>query len=142
MRQYLDTDLMYNQSGEVFWIDEKGQSIQLIYKGYDNSCDSLRYGFHPSQGDKRSFRLKRSVEPIIFNRVGRESKKFQRIYKQRTAVERVNGRLDRDFRLENHTIRGLKKMSLAVSMRFLVMVGFALSKLKLGQRKHLASWVV
>ncbi|MBF0843525.1 transposase [Streptococcus danieliae] len=142
MRQYLDTDLMYNQSGEVFWIDEKGQSIRLIYKGYDKSCDSLRYGFHPSQGDERIFRLKRSVEPIIFNKVGRESKKFQKLYKQRTAVERVNGRLDRDFRLENHTIRGLKKMSLAVSMCFLVMIGFALSKLKLGQGEHLASWVV
>ncbi|HHJ7995415.1 hypothetical protein [Streptococcus dysgalactiae] len=64
------------------------------------------------------------------------------MYKKRTAVERVNGRLDRDFRLETHTIRGLKKMNVAVSMSFLVMIGFALSKLKAGQREHLGSWVV
>lgn len=141
-RQYLDTDLIYNQSGEVFWVDENGRAVQLLYKGYDSSCDSLRYGFHPSQGDERIFRLKRSIEPIIFNKVARDSEKFRKLYRKRTAVERVNGRLDRDFRLEKHTIRGLKKMSLAISMSFLVMVGFALSKLKTDQREHLASWVV
>ncbi|NQN52024.1 DDE transposase, partial [Streptococcus suis] len=43
---------------------------------------------------------------------------------------------------EKHTIRGLKKMSLAIAMSFLVMVGFALAKLKQGQNTHLASWVV
>lgn len=141
-RQYLDTDVTYNQSGEVFWVDDKGKAIQLIYKGYDKSCDSLRYGFHPRYQDNRIFRLKRSVEPIIFNQVARDSQKFKRLYKKRTAVERVNGRIDRDFRFEKHTIRGLKKMSLAIAMSFLVMVGFALAKLKQGQNTHLASWVV
>lgn len=141
-RQYLDTDLIYNQSGEIFWVNERGQAIRLMYKGYDASCDSLRYGFHPKYQDKRIFRLKRCVEPIIFNRVARDSKKFKKLYKKRTAVERVNGRLDRDFRFETHTIRGLKKMSLAVAMSFLVMIGFALGKVKSGQRSHLASWVV
>ncbi|MHC5879109.1 transposase, partial [Streptococcus pyogenes] len=67
---------------------------------------------------------------------------FKRQYKKRTSVERVNGRLDRDFRFENHTIRGLKKMRLAISMSFLVMIGFALAKLKTGNQAHLASWVV
>ncbi len=141
-RQYLDTDLIYNQSGEVFWVTDRGQAIQLVYKGYDSSCDSLRYGFHAKYQDRRIFRLKRCVEPIIFNQVARDSKKFKRLYKKRTAVERVNGRLDRDFRFETHTIRGLKKMSLAVGMSFLVMIGFALGKAKSGQRTHLASWVV
>ncbi|NYS49983.1 hypothetical protein HZY93_08870 [Streptococcus danieliae] len=40
MRQYLDTDLMYNQSGEVFWIDEKGQSIRLIYSHLKQEQDN------------------------------------------------------------------------------------------------------
>ncbi|CEO61269.1 transposase [Streptococcus pneumoniae] len=141
-RQYLDTDLIYNQSGQVFWVDDRGQAIQLVYKGYDSSSDSSRYVFHPKYQDKRIFRLKRCVDPIIFNPVARDSKKFKRLYKKRTAVERVNGRLDRDFRFETHTIRGLKKMSLAVAMSFLVMIGFALRKAKSGTRTHLASWVV
>lgn len=103
-KQYLDTDIIYNQSGEVFWVDDKGKAIQLIYKGYDKSCDSLRQGFHPSYQDSRIFRLKRSVEPIIFHQVGRDSQKFQHLYKKRTAVERLNGCIDRDFRFEKHTI--------------------------------------
>ena len=140
-RQYLDTDLVYNQSGEVFWVDDKGELIQLQYRGYDKSCDSLRYGFHPKYHDKRQFRLKRSVEPIIFNKIGRDSQKFKNLYKKRPAVERVNGRLDRDFRLEHHTIRGLNKMSLTIAMSFLIMTGFALAKLKAGKTEHLASWV-
>lgn len=141
-RQYLDTDIVYNQSGQVFWVDDQCEEIELLYKGYDKSCDSLRYGFHPQYQDSRIFRLKRSFEPIIFNKVGRASQKFKRQYKKRTSVERVNGRLDRDFRFENHTIRGLKKMRLAISMSFLVMIGFALAKLKTGNQAHLASWVV
>lgn len=141
-RQYLNTDLIYNQDGQVYWVDDRGQLIELQYRGYDHSSDSLRYGFHPKYQDKRVFRLKRSSEPIIFNKVGRASQKFKRLYQKRTAVERVNGRLDRDFRFENHTIRGLKKMTLAIDMSFLVMIGFALAKCQGGQQNHLASWVV
>ncbi|MGZ7196580.1 transposase, partial [Streptococcus pyogenes] len=46
IRQYLDTDIVYNQSGQVFWVDDQCEEIELLYKGYDKSCDSLRYGFH------------------------------------------------------------------------------------------------
>lgn len=141
-RQYLETDLVYNQSGQVFWVDDKGTLHRLLYKGYDASCDSLRYGFHPRYKEEVIFRLKRSIEPIIFNKIARDSQKFKNLYKKRSSVERVNGRLDRDFRLENHTIRGLKKLSLTVGMSFLIMIGFALAKLKAGQTHHLASWVV
>ncbi|HFI0696009.1 TPA: transposase [Streptococcus suis] len=140
-RQYLDTDLIYNQSGQVFWVDDRGQAIQLVYKGYDSSSDSLRYGFHPKYQDKRIFRLERCVESIIFNQVARDSRKFERLYKKRTAVERVNGRLDRDFRFEPHTIRGLKKMGLAVAMSFLVMPGFALRKVITISLWTITNWI-
>ncbi|MDQ8759235.1 hypothetical protein [Streptococcus ruminantium] len=137
----LDTDLLYNQSGEVFWVDDQGEAVQPLYKGYDKSCDRLRYGFHPKDQEDWIFRLKRSVDPIIFNQVARDSKKFKCLYKKRTTVERVNGRLDRDFRLEVHTICGLKKMRLTIAMCFLVMIGFALVKCQAGDRTRLASWV-
>lgn len=140
-RQYLDTDLIYDQSGNVWYVDDRGKQIKLLYKGYDKSKDSLRFGFHPSQKNPKIYRLKRSVEPIIFNRVARSSAKFKQLYKKRSSVERVNGRLDRDFRLEVHTIRGLKKMKLVLALDFLMMLGFALYKLKQNQTQHLASWV-
>ena len=141
-RQHLDTDLIDNQSGQVWYVTDNGKAIELVYKGYDKSSDSLRYGFHPKYNNSKSYRLKRSVEPIIVTIVARSSAKFKRLYKERTSIERLNGRLDRDFCLENHTIRGLAKMKVVVTMSFLVMVGFALYKLNHGQTSHLASWVV
>lgn len=52
--------------------------------------------------------------------VARSSHKFKQLYKKRSSVERVNGRLEWDFRLEDHTIRGLGKMTSAVGMSFLI----------------------
>ncbi|GAA0474017.1 hypothetical protein GCM10008936_00910 [Alkalibacterium indicireducens] len=63
------------------------------------------------------------------------------MYKKRTAVERVNSRLDRDFLFEDHTIRGLDKMNLYVSISFIVSLAFASAKVKENIVEHLASWV-
>ena len=41
--------------------------------------------------------------------VTRDSIIWKRLYKGITSLERINGRLDRDFNLENHKVRGLKK---------------------------------
>lgn len=140
-RQYKETDLIYDEDGRVFFIDDCGKSIPLIYEGYDSSTDSLRYKFHPKYSDCRIFRIKRSEDVRIFPKVARTSYKFKRLYKKRTAVERVNSRLDRDFLFEDHTIRGLDKMNLYVSISFIVSLAFASAKVKENIVEHLASWV-
>ncbi len=78
-------------------------------------------------------RNKREEDPRVFNIIGRDSKKFQRYYNERTAVERVNGRIDRDYLFEDHQIRGLKKMNLHVSTMFILML--ANKKMELA-KKH------
>lgn len=140
-RQYRDTDLVYDEDGQVFFVDNFGKPILLKYEGYDCSNDSLRYKFHPKYDDRRIFRIKRSEDVRIFSKVARTSHKFKRLYNERTAVERVNGRLDRDFLFENHTIRGLKKMDLHVSLAFITNLTFAVAKVKGNIVDHLASWV-
>ena len=40
--------------------------IELIYKGYDQSSDSLRYGFHPKYNDNRIFRINRSEKVTLY----------------------------------------------------------------------------
>lgn len=52
----------------------------------------------------------------------RESKKWTRLYKKRTAVERVNGRLKDFLLLDELTIRGLAKVRMHVSLGLLVML--------------------
>lgn len=140
-RQYKETDLIYDEDGRVFFVDDFGESIPLIYEGYDCSSDSLRYKFHPKYDDRRIFRIKRSENVRIFPKVARTSYKYKRLYKERTAVERVNSRLDRDFLFEDHTIRGLDKMNLYVSISFIVSLAFASAKVKDNIDEHLASWV-
>ena len=46
--------------------------IELIYKGYDQSTDSLRYGFHPKYNDNRIFRINRSEDIRIFPKVSQQ----------------------------------------------------------------------
>ncbi|MGX7395691.1 transposase, partial [Carnobacterium mobile] len=114
-KQYRDSDLIYTYNGAVSYVDGKGNEIKLAYKGYDKKTDSLRYGFKPQYQDNRLFRIKREEDRRIFNKVARDSFKFKRIYKKRTSIERVNGRIDRDYLFENHTIRGKKKLNLFVT---------------------------
>lgn len=139
-RQYKDTALYYNQDGQVFYRTEDYEMIELVYKGYDQSTDSLRYGFHPKYNNQ-IFRINRSEDIRIFPKVSQQSHKFERLYSKRSATERINGRLDRDFMFENHTIRGLEKVTLYVTMACLCTLGFAYSKVKKQETEHLNSWV-
>ena len=136
--QYKNTPLVYNYKGDVFYVPDKGEQIKLAYKGYDKSSDSLRYGFHPKYNDNRIFRIKCSTDPRIFNPVARDSKKWERLYKMRTGVERINGRIDRDYQFEHHTIRGLEKMNMFILTTFIVYLGIAKSKVEQGQTTGLA----
>ena len=112
-----------------------------MYKGYDQSKDSLRYGFHSKYNNNRIFRINRSEDIHIFPKVSQQSHKFERLYNKRSDIERINGRLDRDFMFENHTIRGLEKVTLYVSMACLCTLEFAYLKVKKQETEHLSSWV-
>ena len=135
--QYRDTPLVYDYKVTVWYVDEKGEKIELSYKGYDKSTDSLRYGFKPQKHDKRIFRIKCAEDRRIFTPVSRQSHKWKRLYNERSGIERINGRLDRDYKFENHTIRGLKKMQMFLTVTFIVYLGMAKAKIEGGRKEHL-----
>ena len=60
----------------------------------------------------------------------RSSYRFEDCYKKRTAVERVNSRLDVSFGFEQHFIRGLKKMRFRCSLAICVMLAMAVGRVK------------
>ena len=140
-KQYKDTDVVYTYDGKVYYIDENENQIKLRYLGYDKSSDSLRYGFKPQYNDNRVFRIKCDTDKRIFVNVARDSKKWAREYKKRTSVERVNGRIDRDYEFEDHTIRGIKKMDLYVTASFIVLLSMAKSKIEANNYNHLAALI-
>lgn len=137
-RQFGNTDLIYDYKGNVYFVPEKGEPIELQYRGYDKSRECQRYGFHPKYHDKRIFRIPLKTDPRIFTKVARNSKKWKRLYKKRTSIERINGRIDRDFRFEKHTIRGLEKMKMFLTVTFIVQLASAKAKISEGIRSGLA----
>lgn len=88
MKQFKNTDLIYNYKGNVYYVSETGETIELVFRRYDKSRDSLRYGFHPKYNDKRIFRIPLKTDPRIFTRVARNSKKWKRMYKKKQALKK------------------------------------------------------
>ena len=136
-RQYRNTDLIYDYKGNVWYVDENGKQIELVCKGYDKRTDSIRYGFKPQAHDSRIYRIKCEEDRRIFTPLARNTKKWKRMYKKRTGVERVNGRIDRDYRFERHTIRGLQKMNMFMTVSFLIYMTLAKAKIENGQTEHI-----
>lgn len=135
--QYKNTKLVYNYKGTVWYEEESGEKTKLSYKGYDKSTDSLRYGFKPQKHDNRIFRIRCKEERRIFTPVARNSYKWKRLYKKRTGVERINGRIDRDYKFERHSIRGLKKMTVFLTVTFLIYITMVKAKIEAGEKEHL-----
>lgn len=137
-KQFKDTDLVYRYNGKVYFADEKGKAVELIYKGYDKSRNSSHYGFHPKYNDKRIFRIPLETDKRIFTRVAQNSKKWKRLYAKPSGIERINGRIDRDFKFEKHTIRGLEKMEMFLTVTFLVSLTLAKAKIERGTKEGVA----
>jgi hypothetical protein len=134
-KQYKNTNMVYNYKGEVFYAVDNKDAVggvkyeKMKYEGYDRQKECLRYSH---KGKTRKIYI--SYDERIFLPIARDSDKFKKLYKGRTAVERLNGRLDRDYMFEDHCIRGLEKMRLRVSLAMIVMNGMAIGKIKSGKK--------
>jgi len=62
--------------------------------------------------------------------VPRESKKWERLYKMRTAVERVNSRVKELLGLGHITLRGIQKVTVRSALSLLIMLAAAVSMAK------------
>lgn len=119
-KQYKDTNLVYTYDGKVSIVTEKGEIVALKYKGYDKIKNTLRY-----QYKKRIYSIEIECNSRIFTPIARDSKKWKRTYNKRTALERINGRMDRDFNLENHKVRGIKKATVIIDIMMIGMLAMA-----------------
>lgn len=126
--------LCYNEDGEVFYIKDivTGEYEKLKYLGYDKQRKCLRYGFKYSK--KQVFRIPIEIDRRIFLPIARDSAKFKRLYKKRTEVERLNGRIDRDYMFNDHFIRGKKKMNMMLTLTFIIMMTMAKGHIKNNQK--------
>ena len=137
-REIENQPLAYNEDGEVFYIVELNNYEKMKYLGYDKENNCLRYT-RESKG-KKVYRIPLSTDYRIFTPIARDSKKFKTKYKMRTEVERLNGRIDRDYMFNDHFIRGQKKMDLMLTLTFVVMLTIAKGHIK-NKEKNIRSLV-
>lgn len=130
--------LAYNEEGEVFYIVDINNYEKMKYLGYDKENNALRYTRYKT--GKKIYRIPLETDYRVFTPVARDSKKFKKKYKMRTEVERLNGRIDRDYMFNDHFIRGQEKMELMLNLTFIVMLTIAKGHIK-NKQKNIRSLV-
>ena len=89
------------------------------------TCERAACGRETAFG--RVVRVPLSTDWRIFTPIPRDSPTWVRLYRQRTAVERVNARIDQVFGFERHTIRRLAKMRARMGLALVVMLTLAVA---------------
>jgi transposase len=146
-------NIVYDYCGNVYCYDPvTGRKREMAYGGFEKDrnaikerCPAEHYGIECKGKDKcsvsGSFRISLEEDRRVFTPVARQSYKWNKIYKARTSVERVNSRLDVSYGFENHTIRRIKKMRLKCSISMIVMLAMAVGRIKEKQEEKMRSLV-
>jgi hypothetical protein len=146
-------NVVYNFRGDVFCVNPNGdERREMAYGGFEKErgtlkyrCPAKHYGYACS-GERwcpvgKAVRISMEEDRRVFTPLARSSYRWKSIYKKRTAVERVNSRLDVSFGFEQHYIRGLKKMKLRCGIAFCIMLAMALGRIKEKQKDYMRSLV-
>lgn len=130
----------------------------MAFEGFETDRGTLKYrcpaqakGVPCTQADLcnggcqsacgRIVRVPLELNRRTFTPQARHSKTWEREYRHRTAVERVNSRLDVSFGFERHFIRGMQKMKLRAGLALVVMLAMAAGRIAAGQRDRMRSLV-
>jgi hypothetical protein len=155
--------IVYTEKGSVHCLcPVSGVQRDLAFQGFEAERDSLKYrcpaaaygldcagreacsrcgGVEP--GDYgRIVRIKlEEQDRRIFTPTPHGSPSWQRGYHRRSALERINNRIDNSFGFERHFIRGRAKMQTRVGLALAVMMAMALGHVKAGRLGQMRSLV-
>jgi len=153
--------IVTDERGSVFCVRQSSrdahqmETIPMAFYGFERDrrtvkyrCPAAAYGLECADREQccpstygRIVRVPLDVDRRRFVPVPRGSYKWQRLYRTRTALQRVNSRLDVSFGFERHFIRGMTKMQLRVGMALVVMLAMALGSIELGEQYRMRSLV-
>jgi hypothetical protein len=153
--------MVTDEEGSIFCVrgsmrdGRLSEMVPMVYYGFEKDRRSLKYRCPcavygmgcrewescSSSGYGRMVRVPVDLDRRRFVPVPRRTYKWRRLYRGRTAVERVNSRLDVSFGFERHFIRGMNKMRTRVGMALVVMLSMALGSIELGRRDRMRSLV-
>ena len=161
--------VLFGERYDVFSYDEKGrvyctcpitgEQRDMFFHGFEKDrgtlkyrCPAAAYGLTCKGRNEcqklapsgvsdygRIVRIPLDYDRRIFTPVARHTLKWERAYARRSAVERVNSRLDRVLGFEQHTIRGMKKMKVRITLALMVMLAMALGRIQYNQAELMRS---
>lgn len=146
-------NIVYDYKGTVFcYCPETNKHMEMAFGGFEKDrgalkyrCPARHYGVACRGMEQCSatggVRIPLAEDRRIFTPIARSSCKWKKTYKKRTAVERVNARLDEAFGFEKHFIRGLQKMKLRCGLALMVMLAMAVGRIREKQGANIRSLV-
>lgn len=154
-------NIVADERGTVFCVaydsesPEKLRTTPMSFCGFEPKrrtlkyrCPAAVYGYHCPERETcspssygRVVQVPLEEDRRRFVPVPRASCKWERLFKQRTAIERVNSRLGVSFGFGQHFVRGIKKMKLKSGLALVVMLAMALGSLKAGCQQNMRSLV-
>ena len=146
-------NVFYTETGQVHCCCmNTGRMRQMAYGGFEKDRGTLKYRCPAKHYGARcasrkrcpvrgAIRISLDEDRRIFTPIARPSRRWEALYAKRTAIERVNSRLDVSFGFERHFIRGLRKMWLRCALSLIVMQAMALGRIKEKQRDKMRSLV-
>lgn len=148
------TNVSYDYKGTIYcYCPHKGTQRAMAFGGFEAKrgtlkyrCPAKHYGIN-CQGladcpVAKSIRIKLEEDRRLFTPLARSSYAWQYKYEKRTAVERVNSRLDGFFGFEQHNIRGQKKMEVRCGLALCVMLAMAVGRIRQKRPELMRSLVV
>ncbi len=147
-------NIVYDERGTVYCLCPATlEQRAMAYGGFEKDrmalkyvCPIRAYGLTCQGSDQcahamKSERVSLEMDRRIFTPLARSSYAWEREYRKRTTVERVNSRLDVSFGFEKHFIRGQKKMEIRVGLALCVMLAMAVGRIKKEQAELMRSLV-
>ena len=153
--------VVHDERGRVSCIcPETGEERAMAFQGFEANrgfCGTLKYrcpaaafGFECAGRD--ACHRAGGVEPGEYGRIVRidldshdrriftptpwGSPSLRRGYRRRSAMERINSRIDQGFGFETHYIRGLAKMKARIGLALAVMMALALGQVRAGRPRR------
>jgi hypothetical protein len=146
-------NIVYDYRGTVYChCPKSNKRLEMAFGGLEKDretlkyrCPALHYGLECKGMEQccatGGVRIPLEEDRRIFTPLARSSYKWTNCYKKRTAVERVNSRLDESYGFEKHFIRGLQKMKLRCALALMVMLAIAVGRIREKQGINMRSLV-
>lgn len=137
------SNVVYDEEGTIYCYDKVSDPPvrhKMAYIGHEPERKTLKYrcpAMHEgwecpmsemcNAGKKygKTVRVQREIDPRRFPALPRATKKFERAYKGRSAVERVNARLKRFWGIDDGNVKGSRRFTALVGVVMAVHAVFA-----------------